>query len=126
MGTFFFCYFCCQTISGGHFNPAISLATGVSAHTDNKEGSQMFIYMFAQFVGCFVGVVMFYLCRPAEEALPGFLPEGGEWPEEEVENPVDIRQYAWEASEILCDDEDRVKQFACEAVEVPAEPKLFS
>merc|ERR1712000_168469 len=63
--TFFFCYFCCQTISGGHFNPAISLATGVSAHTDNKEGSQMFIYMFAQFVGCFVGVVMFSLCRPA-------------------------------------------------------------
>jgi len=52
-------------VSGGHFNPAVSL--GIFIRDDNFSVMQMGVYMLAQFLGGILGGIVAYLVFPGDD-----------------------------------------------------------
>src|SRR5687767_1876742 len=52
-------------ISGGHFNPAISLATWISGHLESRK---LGFYIFAQFLGGIAAAMVLWVIIPENHA----------------------------------------------------------
>lgn len=68
------CIYICVSVSGGHLNPAVTLATMISGHTPFLQG---LLYVVMQAAGMIAGAAITLALKPAGLAHPGcFAPDG--------------------------------------------------